>query len=103
MAATGYVSTSGDARKVNRAGDTMTGDLVLNDDTPDTGNSASPRAYVDGKLSKTANLSDLQDPVEARTNLGLGDSATRPQGQQRCCERLPSRTGGEGSDAAGWR
>lgn len=80
MAATGYVSTSGDARKVNRAGDTMTGDLVLNDDTPDTGNSASPRAYVDGKLSKTANLADLQDPVQARTNLDLGDSATRDVG-----------------------
>ena len=47
MTATGYVSTTGDARKVNKAGDTMTGDLVLNDSSPDTTNSATARAYVD--------------------------------------------------------
>jgi hypothetical protein len=47
MTATGYVSTTGDARKVNRAGDTMTGDLVLNDSSPDTTNSAASKGYVD--------------------------------------------------------
>lgn len=47
MTATGYTSTTGDARKVNKAGDTMTGDLVLPDSTPDTSLSAAPKAYVD--------------------------------------------------------
>lgn len=47
MTATGYTSTTGDARKVNKAGDTLTGDLVLNDSSPDTVNSAAAKAYVD--------------------------------------------------------
>lgn len=47
MAATGYVSLTGDPRKVNRSGDTMLGDLLLVDDTPDTDLSAAPRVYVD--------------------------------------------------------
>src|SRR5881397_861148 len=47
MTATGYVSTTGDTRKVNRAGDTLTGDLVLVDSSPDTDLSAAPRVYVD--------------------------------------------------------
>ncbi|MGQ4349691.1 hypothetical protein [Streptomyces sp. SAS_275] len=50
MTATGYVSTSGDARKLSKAGDTMTGDLVLSDDSPDTSHSAPSRAYVDSAV-----------------------------------------------------
>ncbi|MGW3135899.1 hypothetical protein [Streptomyces sp. NPDC001139] len=51
MTAVGYASTNGDARKVNKAGDTMTGDLVLADSSPDTDLSAAPKAYVDSKAS----------------------------------------------------
>jgi hypothetical protein len=51
MTATGYVSTTGDTRKVSKSGDTMTGDLVLNDSTPDTDLSAAPKAYVDSKAA----------------------------------------------------
>jgi hypothetical protein len=47
MAATGYVSVTGDPRMVRKAGDTMLGDLVLVDDSPDTALSAAPRVYVD--------------------------------------------------------
>ncbi|MFF7947019.1 hypothetical protein [Streptomyces griseorubiginosus] len=46
MTATGYVSTSGDTRKVNKAGDTLTGDLVLVDSSPDTDRSAASKEYV---------------------------------------------------------
>ncbi|KUN03148.1 hypothetical protein AQI95_24635 [Streptomyces yokosukanensis] len=60
MTATGYVSTTGDARKVNKSGDTMTGDLVLNDSSPDTSNSATAKAYVDaadaGKASTATQI-----------------------------------------------
>jgi len=56
MTATGYVSTTGDARKVSKAGDTLTGDLVLNDATPDTANSAAAKAYVDGLVALLAPL-----------------------------------------------
>jgi hypothetical protein len=47
MTATGYTSTTGDTRKVNKAGDTMTGDLVLNDSSPDTTNSAASKGFID--------------------------------------------------------
>ncbi|NUS26048.1 MAG: hypothetical protein HOV92_17750 [Streptomyces sp.] len=56
MTATGYVSTTGDARKVNKAGDTMTGDLVLNDATPDNANSAAAKAYIDALVALLAPL-----------------------------------------------
>lgn len=56
MTATGYVSTTGDTRKVNKAGDTLTGDLVLNDGTPDTANSAAAKAYVDALAALLAPL-----------------------------------------------
>lgn len=55
MTATGYVSTTGDARKVNKSGDTMTGDLVLNDSSPDTSTSATAKAYVDAADATKAN------------------------------------------------
>lgn len=57
MTATGYVSTTGDARKVSKAGDTMTGDLVLNDSSPDTITSAASKGYVDGVAALKAALS----------------------------------------------
>lgn len=44
MAATGY--TTGDPNKVNRSGDTMSGELVLPDSSPDTDLSAASRGYV---------------------------------------------------------
>lgn len=44
MAATGY--TKGDPQKVARSGDTMTGELILSDSSPDTDLSAASRGYV---------------------------------------------------------
>jgi hypothetical protein len=73
MTATGYVSTSGDTRKVTRAGDTMTGDLVLNDSSPDTSLSAAPKGYVD-----TA----LEDAV-----LTIGDQVIN--GEKTFADRIP--------------
>jgi hypothetical protein len=59
VTATGYTSTTGDSRKVNKAGDTLTGDLVLNDGTPDTVNSAASKAYVDGLVALLAPLAGV--------------------------------------------
>ncbi|MFE0801089.1 hypothetical protein [Streptomyces sp. NPDC058812] len=56
MTATGYTSTTGDARKVDVAGDTMTGDLVLSDSSPDTATSAASKGYVDGLVALLAAL-----------------------------------------------
>lgn len=47
MTATGYVSTTGDTRKVNKAGDTMTGELTLPDSSPDQALNAASKGYVD--------------------------------------------------------
>jgi hypothetical protein len=47
MTATGYVSTTGDSRKVSKAGDTMTGELVLPDSSPDAALNAASKGYVD--------------------------------------------------------
>ncbi|MFD7794325.1 hypothetical protein [Streptomyces sp. NPDC059759] len=50
MTATGYTSTTGDTRKLNRAGDTMTGELTLPDASPDAALNAAPRSYVDSAV-----------------------------------------------------
>lgn len=51
MTATGYVSTTGDARKVSKAGDTMTGELTLPDSSPDQALNAASKGYVDTKVA----------------------------------------------------
>ena len=62
MTATGYTSTTGDTRKVDVAGDTMTGELVLPDSSPDTALAAASKGYVDGvaatKVTKPATSTD---------------------------------------------
>jgi hypothetical protein len=52
MTAVGYASTTGDTRKVNRAGDTMTGELLLPDSSPDTDLAAASKGYVDSKAGQ---------------------------------------------------
>lgn len=51
MSAVGYVSTTGDTRKVDVAGDTMTGELLLPDSSPDTALAAASKGYVDGLIA----------------------------------------------------
>lgn len=51
MPATGYVSTTGDARKVSKTGDTMTGELTLPDSSPDTALAAASKGYADTKAT----------------------------------------------------
>jgi hypothetical protein len=51
MTATGYVSTTGDTRKVSKSGDTMTGELILPDSSPDTDLAAASKGYVDSKAA----------------------------------------------------
>lgn len=52
MTAVGYVSTSGDSRKVSKTGDAMTGDLVLSDSSPDTSLSATSKGYTDAAAAE---------------------------------------------------
>lgn len=75
MAATGYVSASGDTRKVNKAGDTLTGDLVLVDDTPDTPHSATSRAFVEAAVAGVGGGPSPSATVEAETSFGQGPDA----------------------------
>lgn len=56
MTATGYVSTTGDTRKVNKAGDTMTGELTLPDSSPDQALNAASKGYVDTQDATKASL-----------------------------------------------
>lgn len=63
MTAVGNVSTSGDPRKVDVAGDTMTGELVLPDSSPDTALAAASRGYVDGLIA------GLNDAIALRAAL----------------------------------
>ncbi|QIP87632.1 hypothetical protein GLX30_30430 [Streptomyces sp. Tu 2975] len=58
MTATGYTSTTGDARKVDVAGDTMTGELVLPDSAPDTSLAAASKGYVDGAVTAHSAATD---------------------------------------------
>lgn len=51
MTATGYTSSAGDPDKVNRAGDSMTGELGLPDSSPDTPLNAASKGYVDEAIS----------------------------------------------------
>ena len=54
MTATGYTSTTGDTRKVDVAGDTMTGELVLPDSSPDTALAAGSKGYIDTQVATKA-------------------------------------------------
>jgi hypothetical protein len=58
MAATGYVSTTGDPRKVDVAGDTMTGELTLPDSSPDQALNAASKGYVDSEVAEHAGAAD---------------------------------------------
>jgi hypothetical protein len=51
MTATGYVSTTGDARKVSKTGDVMTGELTLPDSSPDQALNAASKGYVDSQTA----------------------------------------------------
>jgi hypothetical protein len=56
MTAVGYASTTGDTRKVAKAGDTMTGELMLPDSSPDTALTAASKGYVDTVAAAKAAL-----------------------------------------------
>lgn len=74
MTAIGYASTTGDTRKVNKAGDTLTGDLVLSDDSPDTAHSATSKAYVLAQVAG-AGTGVASDTVIAGTSFGQASTA----------------------------
>lgn len=74
MTAVGYASTTGDARKVDVVGDTMTGDLVLNDSSPDTDRSAASKAYVLAQVAG-AGTGVASDTVVAETSFGQAATA----------------------------
>lgn len=98
MTATGYVSTTGDTRKVSRTGDTMTGDLVLNDSSPDTSLSAASKAYVLAQVAG-AGTGVASDTVVTETSFGqsatAGVSATYARGDH--THGTPASSGGGGS------
>lgn len=74
MTAVGYASTTGDARKVDVSGDTMTGDLRLNDSTPDTDQSATSKAYVLAAVAG-AGTGTPSGTVTAETSFGQASAA----------------------------
>lgn len=63
MTATGYVSALGDPRKVDVAGDAMTGELQLPDSSPDTVLAAVTKGYVDGKFATVIVVTGLAEDV----------------------------------------
>lgn len=65
MTATGYVSTTGDTRKVNKSGDTMTGELTLPDSSPDAALNAASKGYVDTVAATKAALAHAAQHAEA--------------------------------------
>jgi hypothetical protein len=71
MVATGY--TGGDPRKVDRAGDTMTGDLVLPAD-PDQPLEAATKAYVDA-VAGGGGAGVPSNTVTAETTFGVAPAA----------------------------
>ena len=97
MTATGYVSTTGDPRKVDVTGDTMTGELVLPDSSPDTALSAASKGYADGLVAGLAALAgatftgpvtvDDSNFVVLGTNKGY---RFRPNGARLDCEATGS-------------
>lgn len=76
MAATGYVSPTGDARKVSKTGDTMTGELVLPDSSPDAALNAASKGYVDAVAATKAALAHA-----AQHAAGGGDPIQLTQAQ----------------------
>lgn len=58
MSATGF--TKGDPQKVARAGDTMTGELILPDSSPDTALAAATKGYVDNKTAALSGSAEAQ-------------------------------------------
>lgn len=74
MTATGYVSTAGDTRKVSKAGDTMTGELVLPDSSPDTTLTAASKGYVDTAVAGAQQASPWVFDVTATAYGAKGDA-----------------------------
>jgi hypothetical protein len=69
MTATGYVSPTGDPRKVSKTGDTMTGELTLPDSSPDAPLNAASKGYVD---TQTATRAAAATQITAGTGLTGG-------------------------------
>lgn len=72
MAATGY--TSGDPQKVDTSGDTMTGELVLPDSSPDTALAATSRGYVDNATASAsaASVASAKSYTDNSSNAASG-------------------------------
>jgi hypothetical protein len=68
VVATGYVSTTGDTRKVDVAGDTMTGELIGPDNAPDTALAYATKGYVDSVAGGGGGSGDVVGPATATDN-----------------------------------